>query len=383
MFSGSVFSSDLFSWIFFCHILQHKLNTIYFFLLFQTNRVHPSVPELSLVMDGSFVSSKRIGSPENGPAHTPPPSLPPQHRSSAPSSHHLHPGQAPPPIRPPLTPLAPQGKGPPTPEQQQLQLPSLRSSSNRKSAPFGQRTKNGRPSSSSSSPRAGSSPSDSVHQPRHGPSSAPHTAASPMDPSPPHHSPRHSLGGPQVTLGPVPTRHQPPAHPRRFQSTPNSNVNQPCGCCSTQLHDYTPIYNSHNPCQVAPSPPYSHAGAGRHWDSNPTPPPPDCCSIVPHQTHSQHNPGCLAAPEKPHTQHHPAPPPPRNPLSTGKGHVDSPAPSVPFTCLNQCCQALSLPTATPSVPPQDGTVGILPADAYQILINQDRQLKLLQAQVRG
>ncbi|CDQ65001.1 unnamed protein product [Oncorhynchus mykiss] len=205
----------------------------------QTKQVHPSVPELSLVMDGSFPDGKTMGRP-----HPPLPAL--QHRGTPPQ--------------------------------------------------FGKRSSAS--TSSSSSPKTGSSPNGSVHQARQfhqTPGRPSHRGASPVGNSP-QPIPRHSPG-PPPTPALMPTHQQPPVHPKHFHSTPNPNLNQPCGCCSFQQHDHTPL-----------------------------------------------------------------------------GHLELQAPA----CQNQCCHA----QATPSLSPLDGPMNLLASDAYRILVDQDRQLKLLQAQIQ-
>ncbi|XP_045079430.1 SCL-interrupting locus protein homolog [Coregonus clupeaformis] len=332
----------------------------------QTKRVHPSVPELSLVMDCSILDGQTMGTP-----HPPLSALQP--RGSSPPSHQLHPGatrppgqgpttlSGPPPIRKPLTPaMDPQGKGsrgsPFTPGQQP---PPLRPpSSGRKSAPlqFGKTSTSSSSSSSSSSPKTCSSPNGSVHQARQfhqvlGPLS--HRGASSVGPPP---RPRHSPGHPPA---PMPTHQQPPVHLKHFHSTPNPNMNQPCGCCSFQPHDHvTPLYHP-NYWQGASG---THNSPDRHFcsisDSNrPT------SQLSPsHQTHPHHNPVCH--PGGPHLHHF-----------TAQGPcLELPAP----VCQNQCCQAQS----AKSLSPLDGPMGLLPSDAYRILVDQDRQLKLLQAQIQ-
>uniref|UniRef100_A0A8C8GH00 SCL-interrupting locus protein n=1 Tax=Oncorhynchus tshawytscha TaxID=74940 RepID=A0A8C8GH00_ONCTS len=330
----------------------------------QTKQVHPSVPELSLVMDGSFLDGKTMGRP-----HPPLPAL--QHRGSAPPSHQLHPWATrppdqgptilgvPPPIRKPLTPaMASQGKGSRraslTPGQQPP--PLWPPSSSRKSAPpqFGKRSS--AYTSSSSSPKTGSSPNGSVHQARQfhqTPGRPSHRGASPVGNSP-QPIPRHSPG-PPPTPALMPTHQQPPVHPKHFHSTPNPNLNQPCGCCSFQ-HDHTPLYHP-NHWQGASGTP------GGHFCSNAESNPPTS-----HQTNLHYSPACLTG-GPPTTHHFPS----QGPCSP-RGRLELQAPA----CQNQCCQA----QATPSLSPLDGPMNLLASDAYRILVDQDRQLKLLQAQIQ-
>uniref|UniRef100_A0A8C7W0H4 STIL centriolar assembly protein n=1 Tax=Oncorhynchus mykiss TaxID=8022 RepID=A0A8C7W0H4_ONCMY len=331
----------------------------------QTKQVHPSVPELSLVMDGSFLDGKTMGRP-----HPPLPAL--QHRGSAPPSHQLHPWAArpseqgptilggPPPIRRPLTPaMASQGKGSRraslTPGQQPP--PLWPPSSSRNSAPpqFGKRSSAS--TSSSSSPKTGSSPNGSVHQARQfhqTPGRPSHRGASPVGNSP-QPIPRHSPG-PPPTPALMPTHQQPPVHPKHFHSTPNPNLNQPCGCCSFQQHDHTPLYHP-NHWQGASGTP------GGHFCSNSESNPPTS-----RQTNLHYSPACLTG-GPPTTHHFPS----QGPCSP-RGHLELQAPA----CQNQCCHA----QATPSLSPLDGPMNLLASDAYRILVDQDRQLKLLQAQIQ-
>ncbi|XP_045061688.1 LOW QUALITY PROTEIN: SCL-interrupting locus protein homolog [Coregonus clupeaformis] len=332
----------------------------------QTKRVHPSVPELSLVMDGSFLDGKTMGRP-----HPPLPAL--QHRGSAPSSHQLHlwaarpQGQGPtvlggpPPIRRPLTPaLAPQGKGSRgaslTPGQQP---PPLRPPSSRKSAPpqVGKTLSASSSSSSSSSPKTGSSPNGSVHQARQFHQAPGHPSTEGPPPSETLHNPAPGTAPAPPIPALMPTHQQPPVHPKHFHSTPNPNLNQPCGCCSFQPHDHTPLYH-----------PSHWQGASGHFCSNSDSNPATSHLNPSHQTNLHYSQACLTG-APPTTHHFPS----LGPCSP-RGRLEPPAPA----CQNPCCQAQS----TPSLSPLDGPMNLLTSDAYRILVDQDRQLKLLQAQIQ-
>ncbi|KAL1023184.1 hypothetical protein UPYG_G00037410 [Umbra pygmaea] len=297
----------------------------------QTKRLHPSVPELSLVMDASFLDGTAVDPPQ-------PPHPAPQPRcSSVPPSHQLHPGAArlpgqepstltgPPPLRRPLTLSTARGsRGPPlTPSGRKSNSPPSSSSS-----------------SSSSSPKTGSSPSGSVPRARQlhpGPLSQ--RGALHAGPPAPHHSPRHSSGPPTA----LPNHPQPPSGLKHFHSTPNPSLNHPCGHCSFQPHDQvTPLY--------APGRWHGVPGSSpdRHFCSNMNAPPTSHLSPS-HQTHPH--------PGSPHTPQ----------INTQGPCLELPAP----VCQNQCCQAQPVPS-----------LDILHPDAYRILLDQDRQLKLLQAQIQ-
>ncbi|KAJ7993255.1 hypothetical protein DPEC_G00270550 [Dallia pectoralis] len=323
----------------------------------QARRVHPSVPELSLVMDASFVDGKSSASPH-------PPHVALQPRCSGSSTNPLHTGaprsqgqgtstpSGPPPIRRPLTlAMTPQSNGsrgsPFSPVQ-----PPLRPSSSRKShSPAS--------SSSSSSPKTGSSPNGSVHQARQFHQGPPFHRG-PLRGHRPHpswHSPRHGFGPPE-TPAPVHSHQQPPTKLlQNLHNTPASNLNHPCGCCSCQPHEHVLPPYSHNPLQVAPD---VHYSPDQHCCSNFSSNPPTLHPSPSRQTHPHHSPLC----------------PPGGPCSlTAQG----PCPESPASaCQNQCCRAPSVPRLSPL----DGPMGLLPPDAYRILVDQDRQLKLLQAQIQ-
>lgn len=220
----------------------------------------------------------------------------------------------------------------------------------------------------------------------------------------------------------------PPSAPPHH-STPNPNLQQPCSCCPSRADNCTSIFSSGLPpaqppvaacpsLQAAP-PPHSH---------NQTPP-------AHHQTL---NFSLLPAPAPPppHSHHTPAPPPsahphyqspsgnshsppasiltvplssqlhtsPRSsiqtaplpsvvpvscspsPLPSSHHHTPPPCTSLPSSavpwCVDSCSPLPFCAAPPPCVNPCCGQVGgVVPADTYHLLLQQDRQLRLLQAQV--
>uniref|UniRef100_A0A3B4FBJ0 STIL centriolar assembly protein n=1 Tax=Pundamilia nyererei TaxID=303518 RepID=A0A3B4FBJ0_9CICH len=244
-------------------------------------------------------------------------------------------------------------------------------------------------------------------------------------PSPSPHTPAHQLSllidSSFTCTQPNPASAcKPPAHPRGnsssaprtppyLQSTPNPNSNpqQPCNCCSNHPYNCTAIIAS-------PGLPPAASPVSHHNDPSPSslihapPPPPNnhpSLSVPPAPT-TRSVPPSFTCPapspshqhvSPPHSSSHPAPlnPDVSTPLSTHHHSppctlVRPPTPSFPCrppasfphsyaaadpvpspwlsqpSCMNQCCY-------------QAGRV--VPPDTYQLLLHQEHQLRLLQAQV--
>ncbi|KAI1891917.1 hypothetical protein AGOR_G00148650 [Albula goreensis] len=368
----------------------------------QTRRIHPSVPELSLVMDGSFLDGVR------GPAQEPaaPPAL--QRRASDPT-HQIPPGSrpsghtqlsGPPPIRRPLTPVFPPAKalkGHTSPGQQQLQQCGVRKSgppSGRKSV-GGSSASSTSSSSSSSTPRIGRSPNSSVHQHRQHSLPVPpaHRGLSPTTPGPPPHTPpAPSLTPPSGYQSPRQSpsfMSQTPMHPHHLKNTHNSPSLSsgacPYSCCSHQ-HGHAPVCHTSPWPGVSSTPALPHMVPGLHaggacCPSSESASYRECCCSPSHQVSPHQSPVCVNS----SPPHHSSPHRVCSPVKDPGPHTGMLAEKPVATCQAQCCQGQSgchvLP-AGPALTSAGGAVGLLPADAYRILVDQDRQLKLLQSQIQ-
>ncbi|XP_051977882.1 SCL-interrupting locus protein homolog [Xyrauchen texanus] len=356
----------------------------------QTRRVHPSVPELSMVLDGSFLDGNMVNTQDSAPPNHSQSNV--QWRNISPT-HQGHSGlrlldqgsiPGPPPIRRPLTPALshPKNKLQANPGQQTTKM-----NVSRKSLPLmNRRSKDGSSassvssSSSSSSPKNAASPNGSFHQQRpRSLQSLPSKAQPAMYIGPPssgHSSSRKS----SVIPGQTPILH--PSQHRLFHSTPAAN---PCSCCTSQT-GHGPMYqnNTWQGTPVYPAPVHMaiNNSCGHHCTSESVPPGDHC------QSPSQQSPGYHLSPTKSPVCHAAVPvhySPSHGPcvpaVNSNKGSVDQVAPS----CQAQCCQVqYSHPASldTPVAYPASGTMGLLPADAYRMLMDQERQLKLLQLQIQ-
>ncbi|MBN3307297.1 STIL protein, partial [Amia calva] len=354
----------------------------------QLRRIHPSVPELSLVFDGNFVEARKVGL--EAPANNPPPTTAPHFAKGAfpPLPHSAHPGAklpsqgplaGPPAIRRPLTPaiLTEKGcKGRLSPGQH---LPTSRKGGPPAIKSSGSSASSTSSSSSSSTPRSGPSPNSSILQLRSQP---------PISTSKRGISPVARMGQPSTHRPPSPA--QPPGCRGLKHSasvphlhvqaanfhTPYPGPNPGSGCSCRPQHGSGPYYRS-NSWQGQPSAVPASPGPCCPSDST------GDCSFPPFTQgvgrHSLGQCGPVYMTSSPVDQpNHGTCPPVQEPsvAALPAGQKTSP-------CKGHCCLAQSSYRAVPtSCPPLDNAVGLLPADAYRILVEQDRQLKLMHAQIQ-
>ncbi|KAM8744776.1 SCL-interrupting locus protein homolog isoform 1-T2 [Acanthopagrus schlegelii] len=336
----------------------------------QARRVQPSVPELSLLIDSSFSSSHNAWQ-DPDPAHRPPaaPAAAADATSAPPTGNTTTSSSVPKPQSPP----APHLHSTPNAN---LQQPCTCCSTH---------TYNCTPifSSTGLHPAAASS---------HHHTPPPPSSLYPSPPHSHHHTPPPFSNHLSIPVLPSSTRSTPLSSHRHTPPPPSSLHPAP----PPQSHQQTPPPPSHpphssfHPSSAPPSSTHSTPSSSHH-----TPPPfsklPPAPSAPPHfhssssQLPSHHHtspathlsglpPSTLVPPPSCHCSPPPALPwcsdsPSRHPShpAAGADPASPPWSLRPSNCPNQCC---------------DQVGGVTPTDTYQLLLHQDRQLRLLQAQVQ-
>ncbi|XP_024114448.1 SCL-interrupting locus protein homolog isoform X1 [Oryzias melastigma] len=310
----------------------------------QTRRVQPSVPELSLLVDGSFSFN------QNRDSDSAPRTSPPDNKAPAPATSS---SSAPAPATSSSSAPAPATSSAPAP------APHLHSTPN---SNFHQPCMccSARAYSCTSIHPSPAAPTPSHH----------HTSPSAPSPSTPHQkpcaSPRPVLQHPSVyQRSPPPvesdsprpqSHHHTPPPPNHYSSVPHK---------SSHYHSPPPPgppLLSSNQKALHPPPPTSQHVFPSHPGPASPPPSSGCPSSIAPPSHTSPPSPCPAAPPPCHC----CPPPPlSNPALGANPLSPSWLPRPP--CVNRCCDPLS---------------GVAPSDTYQLLLHQDRQLRLLQAQVQ-
>ncbi|XP_051816478.1 SCL-interrupting locus protein homolog isoform X2 [Acanthochromis polyacanthus] len=212
-------------------------------------------------------------------------------------------------------------------------------------------------------------------------SSASRTSASPSEPT------TASSSAPRPTHHPPAPLHPPP----HLHSTPNSNLQQPCTCCSNHTYDCTTISSSPGLLPAA-APPASHQSttSPSSHPATPSAPPGSAHQPVVPPVSLHTPPPALhhTSPPSSSTHRHTPPPPSPSPFCPCS-HPPPPLWCADSLTPHPSCLAGANPVSPPWLPrpsyvnqcsDQMGGVGM--SDTYQLLLHQDHQLRLLQAQVQ-